>query len=814
MMTYRINVFRHFYQYLLLVVFIGLPITAVAQANDQILESFDDYATTAREVIYLHLNKSTFIKGEAIGFTAYVLDKKNKRPSLLTSNLYVSIENSNQTPIVQQLIKVENGVASNAIELDDNFSTGSYIIKAYTNWSRNFQESNFFSSSFEVMDPATDAYVNTEHIETAIDAQFLPESGHLLANIPNKVGVVLKDTKGFGLGNATGKVLGQKGELLTTFKINSLGIGQFLLKPSPGAKYKVVITHNYKDFEFGLNQTIEPIGLTLSTSQSNNRLFVNVNTNSQSLKYFKGQRLALSFHNGAEMQIENLSFDETTTVSRAFDTRQLPPGITVFTLFNDDQKPIAERLYFNYEGLDILNSSNVQTAQIANDSIAIDLAFQGLASKSFHNISVSVLPEATKSYAHHHNLISYNYLQPYVKGPIENARYYFTDVNEQKAADLDMLLLTQGWSSYNWTKIFNTSNSLPYDFEQGISIKANINNNSSEPSTYMVHAIKDKAPVFFELDEDQKTFQLDYTFVTEEDPIALSVIDKNEALRPAQLYLQTSPSYIPKLSLKTNPLVTNANYQNKVSFNDNTMTTQSLDDVQSLDEVVITTELEKNRTRLRELNKTSYGLVGIVTETETLSYLYLEDYLINKFRLGLGIRANGDAVLLNPRGGSPNSTRGITPVKGFMGAPMQIFLDGIPLNDFEILRQIPLYQIDYVDVNYSGLGEGARGNNGAIRIYQSNKSSFNSINTKTSQVFEVPLTFTSEKTYYTPLYRYRSDDFYKEYGTIGWFPKLQLNQYGKTRIQIQKPLVPITLFIEGIDSDGKLIYEEKTLLLN
>lgn len=33
-------------------------------------------------------------------------------------------------------------------------------------------------------------------------------------------------------------------------------------------------------------------------------------------------------------------------------------------------------------------------------------------------------------------------------------------------------------------------------------------------------------------------------------------------------------------------------------------------------------------------------------------------------------------------------------------------------------------------------------------------------------------------------------------------------------LQIQKPLVPITLFIEGIDTDGTTVYEEKTLVLN
>ena len=220
--------------------------TASAQKTDAIVDAFIDYTDTAREVIYLHLNKSTYIKGESIGFTAYVMDKKEKMPSLLTTNLYVSIEDMNQNPIKQQLLRVNNGVTSNVIDIDDKFATGSYIVKAYTNWSRNFKEPNYFATTIKIIDPATDAYVDTERVETAIDAQFLPESGHLLANVVNKVGVVIKDTKGYGLSNASGKVFDNDGQLLTSFEVNHLGIGQFLLKPSVGDAYSIVITHNYK----------------------------------------------------------------------------------------------------------------------------------------------------------------------------------------------------------------------------------------------------------------------------------------------------------------------------------------------------------------------------------------------------------------------------------------------------------------------------------------------------------------------------------------------------------------------------------------
>jgi hypothetical protein len=44
-----------------------------AQEERDLVDAFIDHTDNAREVIYLHLNKSTYIKGESVGFTAYVI---------------------------------------------------------------------------------------------------------------------------------------------------------------------------------------------------------------------------------------------------------------------------------------------------------------------------------------------------------------------------------------------------------------------------------------------------------------------------------------------------------------------------------------------------------------------------------------------------------------------------------------------------------------------------------------------------------------------------------------------------------------------
>ena len=51
----------------------------------------------------------------------------------------------------------------------------------------------------------------------------------------------------------------------------------------------------------------------------------------------------------------------------------------------------------------------------------------------------------------HQNILSFFLLSSDLKGEIENPGYYFSS-GADRSADLDALLLTQGWRKYNYTR--------------------------------------------------------------------------------------------------------------------------------------------------------------------------------------------------------------------------------------------------------------------------------------------------------------------------------------------------------------------------
>ena len=130
----------------ILTVFISIifhSIFSQNSTNDYLEKSFVEYTQLPREIVYTHLNKSVYIKGETLAFSAYVFDKTEKRLSKLTTNLYCSISDEEGKTIKSELVLVNEGVANGSFSVDSLFSSGNYVFKAYTNWMKNFDEQNF-----------------------------------------------------------------------------------------------------------------------------------------------------------------------------------------------------------------------------------------------------------------------------------------------------------------------------------------------------------------------------------------------------------------------------------------------------------------------------------------------------------------------------------------------------------------------------------------------------------------------------------------------------------------------------------------------
>lgn len=769
--------------------------------ESEVVDNFEDYADLSREQVYLHFNKSSYIVGEMLGFNAYVFLKEGKQLSSNTTNLYCQIIDGNDKVIKEKLLLVTNGVSRGDFMIDSLFTSGEYKLKAYTNWMRNFnKEHNYFLENFRVIDPVTNTQDKPIAATDAIDIQFLPESGHLLSGTENVVGIIAKDKLGVGVSNLRLKLFDATNTEIAEATLNQYGIGNFLISPKNRKSYTVKYNYNEKPQELKL-PVLDDNGVILSIKElpRRNSVAISLKTNQSTLKRIKEKGYKLSIHNGGEIKEIQFTFRDSKEVSQTIATNQLFPGINVFTLFNEVNRPIAERMYFNFEGLNLTTLEYNVVNNKSKDSLEIKIAMPRVSQDQFQNISVSVLPSATKSYQHHQNIISALYLQPYIRSAVEHANYYFTDITDKKKVELDNLLLTLGWSSYDWATIFNESPEGNFDFEVGLSYT--INRNDTKEKNLIIYPNINSNSEILTLVQGQQSFEKRGFFPLDDETLRIGAATKKGKIGAANLVLQYSPidiklfstNYTPKTVLTTDQSVNTVIEALKAS------------EGETLEEVKLFAK--RKYTRIEKLQNQSIGKI-----TEFDDELYKQYRTIGQFLSSRGFLVEETPQVVNgvfsifriynrsKRSLSPNPE-----------SP-RVYLDGVLLNEVDILSDLSMQTVDYVNINKGGIGEGFRGGFGTIRIVTDPRRRLLIAKQQVSySEYKVPLTFTTPKRFYIPRYQSFESLFFEEYGIIDWFPNVRVGDDGSLTLKVLNTKTPITLFIEGVVNTDQLVSDFITI---
>lgn len=782
--------------------------------SEAIQKDLSAYEQLPQELVHLHLNKAKYVMGEQIAFSAYVVNKQNLKPSEEAKNLYVQIKDSTNQIVYEDLYLINQGTAHNTIKIDSTFQKGNYTITAFTNWMRNFKEHNYFSDQIQIFDLKTTMPVS-ENETKGIDIQFLPESGHLINNVLTSVGVIVKNKQGLGISGAQIKITDSKNKLLSSFELNKMGIGKFLLMPNTNLKYKATITFpNGKSIIKPIYLKIEPQGIGLKISNSKDALRLEVKTNSESLKQLSSEDYILMLYSGKKSFLYTIDFKEKLSQDFIFQLSSLAYGINTLTLFNSEKKAIAERIFFNHHNLPVSQFKEFKTRSV-EDSIQITLK----PDTNFKQVQVSssILPKETATASS----IRTNFLlKPYLKGYIEQPEWYFTEFDEFKIQELDKLLLTQGWSSYDWTSIFNGGVTIKYPVENLLEFEATINKPEKE-QTFLIHATELTPPQTLMIPSKVEKFIVDDLIFYDSQSLSISRMFNN-ALIPANLYLKFKPSTIPNFTTQNvNKPLGQHTFELNEDPNQPIIVFKNDNDVEVLDEVLLKTNINKEKIRERELGTRSFGKVKVVTNEDRKMFGTLARFLNYHARVRV-IENQGQFNIVSTMQDigtqyNPNQESGQNPSGSSAGSnsPGPLTSSGIvmfhndsPILDKDFFYNYSLEDVDYIEINMGGLGNGFIGSSGTIKIYTSTEVTFSNPKESNPQTFQVPVTFSSQKKYYVPKYSSNTDDFFKTFGVIDWKPNLSLNENGELSFKIPKPSTDYQIIIQGISEEGVLIHDK------
>ena len=473
--------------------------------------------------------------------------------------------------------------------------------------------------------------------------------------------------------------------------------------------------------------------------------------------------------------------------------KDLYSGINTVTLVDEKNNPLLERIFFNSRGA--IKDFNFSLSKTTNDtdSISFKLRANPSGQENILKASISVLPSETKSYNPEHSIISAIHLKPYLKGAIENPNYYFKDFNRKKRSELDVLLITQGWSRYSWDRVFNFHPKPSFDFENGITINGFVNNKPDKISTLMMYPTSLSSSMFIPLDKEGK-FTLKNFYPEAGEKISFSFVgDKGKIKKP-----RMSLSYISRLS---NDYVNTSDYQSFVSYyqdkNDIPDSFILDDSYEELEEIKIKTDYKK---KLREETRDPIlvnGKVSKIGKNEVNQFPFILDYISYKGNFDVLENLGQVSILARTRGNN-----GVTPT---------VFLDGVIINgSLNILFKFPTENVERIVIDPTGIGLGLSGGfGGAIKIF-TRRSVFRLNDDQVSAKKDIftnisQLGFQPNKEFYTPKYASYQMQSFKDYGIIHWEPNLHVYNTESPEFKILDTKIDeVNFYIEGISSSGQV----------
>jgi hypothetical protein len=286
------------------------------------------------------------------------------------------------------------------------------------------------------------------------DVQFFPEGGNMINGLPAKVAFKAIGTDGLGV-DIKGDVTGSNGEAVAQLNTSHLGMGTVIFTPQIGNTY--VANISYPDG----TKKIVPLpkatdnGYALSIIESGaNNLRIGI-----SAKGTIGQ-FVLTGQSGGKVYYSAKSPAGNNAFSVIVPKSKFPSGIAQFTLFSESGEPLNERLVFIQNPVDKLNLvvTTGQQSYSVRQKVALSIAANNNEGKpAIGSLSVSVTDETKVPVDEdtENNIFASLLLTSDLKGHIEQPSYYFNSNNEKTRADLDALMLTQGYRRFEWKKVLN-----------------------------------------------------------------------------------------------------------------------------------------------------------------------------------------------------------------------------------------------------------------------------------------------------------------------------------------------------------------------
>jgi hypothetical protein len=428
--------------------------TAVAQRNaiDTLIRKFDNYRkNNYQEKIYLHTDQSSYLTGEIIWFSAYLVEGSFHKPGELSKVAYVEVLDKNNAPVLQSKIELIDGRGSGSLFLSPSISSGNFVIRAYTNWMKNFSSEFYFHKSITIINTFAplDAKKNSSSANS-YDAQFFPEGGNLLAGVTNTIGFRVTDKAGKGI-PFRGTLLNANNDTLMHFAPTKFGIGNFTFQPEEATDYRAVVKDDEGRIQtFNLPKVIAS-GYALRVIDSVNQFIVDIQSKSVGNNALP---VYIFIHARNQVTHADVRYLQGGPVTLRIDKKNMAEGISHITLFDSYLNPVSERLVFckPVNKLSITPKAD-QGEYGLRRPVNITVTTSASGNIQTASLSMAVFKKDSITGTGTSGILDYLWLTSDLRGTIESPEYYLNTDSPEVMKAVDNLMITHGWRRFDWTNV-------------------------------------------------------------------------------------------------------------------------------------------------------------------------------------------------------------------------------------------------------------------------------------------------------------------------------------------------------------------------
>lgn len=742
-----------------------------------------------REYIHVQFNKNIYENNEDLGFKGYVWSKNNNSPNSNTANVQLVIYNEQQEIIQELLLFTSKGTFAGGLHLNKSFKPGKYYFHFYTNWMNNFTEDSSFMQTIEIIDKSTPYNFKTdEPIWETAKITLYPESGSIINDIINTVGVCIRDCNQKGIEIQDGIILDSKSNEVSQFRTNKMGNGAIYFIPKLNESYSLKIKSDKLTLSMPLPKIQETgIIVTYNNNLPTNKLLIAVKTNEKGAELYQNKKLTLLIQQDKNFVQQEIIFSNNETEKTLlFDKKNFPNGVNSIRLIDEDLNEISERLVYIYPSTTPITTLDAKI--IANDSIQLS----GIINVKQANLSISVLPENNVCMNQKRSIIGTFYLNTYLENPeIDNYSYYDLD-NKSRKQDMELLMLNQNKSKFLWNNIKSEPLKIKYNFEKGVTISGKVGKTLNPNSKYKVTLVSFKDNIFDEAIIDKNNdFKFENFFVQDSTVFALQMINPKNIAEATKMEARVSfKKSVFTLPLQFNKIICPAKKTLDKSFS---FTMPKVENITNLNEVVI--KAEKKEVLLHEKDAGIMATAYKVREDDFERFL---DFLT---RIGYrtGLDDDGNVTITSNRDLNIGSSN--TPA---------IYIDNIMQYDNNFLFNLFMNEIDEIYVDKTSSSDiSTLGGYGTIKIFLRQ-------NSKAKQ-YDIKYTSLIAKKGFARNIEFKNSQFENQqefylFGTLNWTSELLIKENPNFEVKFPRGnQEQIQVLLEGFTEDGELISEIKKL---